>query len=99
MDTNTGQILTPEQIKKDLEKAMLLTGKQLDLTRQIKAERVDRNMSPVPGMTHDEAMAKFMPDVVPLKRLPNKGCKKCYGQGYTGRNVLTKKFVPCSCAL
>lgn len=91
MDTNTGQILTPDEIQRELQKAMLLTGKQLDLTREIKDRRDE------PKMTADEMMAKFMPDHVPLKRLPDPNCKKCYGVGHKGKNLSTGKYVPCRC--
>ncbi len=91
MDTNTGQILTPDQIKNQLEKAMLSTGKELDLAREIKAPRDE------PKMTADEMLAKFMPGVVPLSRLPDPKCRKCYGVGHRGKNLTTGKYVPCCC--
>lgn len=91
MDTSTGQILTPDQIKNELEKAMLLTGKELDLAREIKTDPAETKM------TADEMMAKFMPDVVPLKRLPDPKCRKCYGVGHRGKNLSTGKYVPCNC--
>ena len=28
---------------------------------------------------------------------PDPKCKKCYGVGHTGRNILTGLFVPCVC--
>jgi hypothetical protein len=28
---------------------------------------------------------------------PNKSCKKCYGRGYTGFNISTQAWVPCTC--
>ncbi len=91
MDTNTGQILTPDKVKEELEKAMLQTGKELDLAREIKADPAEAKM------TADQMMAKFMPDHVPLKRLPTKACKRCYGVGHLGKNLTTNKYVPCSC--
>ena len=48
-------------------------------------------------MSVDDFMAKFMPDMKPLKRLPKKSCKKCHGKGYTGRNTISGKYVPCVC--
>ncbi len=117
MDTSTGQILTPEQVKSELEKrrysSMLLTAKRLDLTmnteqrkyeersREIKGEKRRYSsapgMSPIPGMTMEEAMAKFLPDMVSLKGLPDPNCNSCYGRGHLGKNLTTGKFVPCSC--
>ena len=39
-------------------------------------------------------MAKVMN--IPINQ-PKKGCKKCYGRGWTGRDVKTKHPVPCNC--
>lgn len=30
---------------------------------------------------------------------PKKSCRRCFGRGYIGRNVLTNSVVPCSCIL
>ena len=49
------------------------------------------------SMTPEQFMEAFMPGQVPLERLPDKRCKKCYGRGHRGRNAETGKFVPCSC--
>lgn len=34
---------------------------------------------------------------VPLTALPSGSCKKCYGRGYTGRDINKKCFIMCSC--
>lgn len=83
MDTNTGKIYTAKELAREMELAKALT--------EPVAKEAPQEMS------IDEMMAKFMPDYVPLKSLPDKNCKKCYGQGHTGRNVVTGKFIPCSC--
>lgn len=36
-------------------------------------------------------------NLIPLKRLPLKNCKRCHGVGNLGRNVLTNMYVPCPC--
>jgi hypothetical protein len=33
----------------------------------------------------------------PLKKRPSQSCKKCYGRGYTGKNVTDFTYIPCSC--
>ncbi len=36
---------------------------------------------------------------IPVKRMPNPKCKRCYGVGNLGRNVETNKYVACPCVL
>lgn len=32
-----------------------------------------------------------------IGKVPKSGCKRCYGTGLVGRNLVTKKFVSCRC--
>lgn len=32
---------------------------------------------------------------IPLKQRPNSSCKKCYGRGYIGFNIITKSYELC----
>ncbi len=98
MDTTTGKILTSEEVKKELEQAMLSTGKHLDLIRDIEANKLGlTGEMEMPQTDYEDAMAEFLPDIKPLKSLPDRKCKKCYGLGHTGKNLTTGKYVPCSC--
>lgn len=36
------------------------------------------------------------PHQIPLKQLPNKNCKQCYGRFYSAYNRTTKSFTLCS---
>ena len=33
----------------------------------------------------------------PLKKKPSQSCKKCYGRGYTGKNLTDFTYIPCMC--
>ncbi len=92
MDTTTGKILTRAEMHRELRKVMKQTGKEADLAQTIKADNGQK-------ADVDKFMAAFMPDHVPLRKLPNKNCKGCHGVGYAGRNLATGKFVPCRCTL
>ena len=50
-----------------------------------------KDVSPLMQM---KAMAQANGMVLPD---PKKGCRKCYGRGYTSHNPETKSFTPCSC--
>lgn len=102
MDTTTGKILTPDEVEAEVEKAIFAPGKALELTRAKPWQGPggiykDDSGSPIPGMSMEEAMAKFLPDVKPLKKLPDPKCNHCYGLGNLGKNLTTGKYVPCSC--
>lgn len=32
-----------------------------------------------------------------IEKLPNPKCKKCFGRGYIGRDILTDHVIPCKC--
>lgn len=34
---------------------------------------------------------------VELARLPDPKCRRCYGLGHLGRNLITKMFIICKC--
>jgi hypothetical protein len=34
---------------------------------------------------------------IPLKKYPNKNCKKCYGRGHLGRNSQSYDYLVCDC--
>jgi len=34
---------------------------------------------------------------IQVARWPKKNCKRCYGRGWTGRNVITDEYVRCLC--
>ncbi len=36
-------------------------------------------------------------DLVELGNSPDKNCKRCFGRGYEGQDIYTKKFIPCQC--
>lgn len=94
MDTTTGKILTSDEVEVELDKAMKQAGKESEFVLE---RKIKNAMSPGLGMSMDEAMAKFLPDIKPLKNLPDPKCKRCYGLGNLGKNLTTGKYVPCSC--
>ncbi len=93
MDENTGEITTysPEDIKRLMAEAKSVPGTK----RLIARTETSRPRPPFPDV--DDFFKTFMPEQIPLKRLPVKGCKKCYGVGHRGKNLTTGKYVPCSC--
>lgn len=34
---------------------------------------------------------------VRLERRPNPGCKHCHGQGHRGKDIVTDRYILCSC--
>jgi len=34
---------------------------------------------------------------IPLQKLPNKSCSKCYGRGYKGRDAENYAYYACTC--
>jgi hypothetical protein len=34
---------------------------------------------------------------IPLRMLPKPNCNVCHGRGYSGYDVLNKKYIPCRC--
>jgi len=107
MDTNTGQILTADEVKAELEKAMALSAKMGDFAdlekggvprqRIARTETMPPKRSPEHVMSLDAAIQKYLSHVKPLKRLPGKKCNHCYGVGHLGKDLTTGKFIPCSC--
>ena len=87
MDENTGEVkvITQQDIAREIQRA-----KAEDIAKGIKFHDPRK-------MNADDFMRKFMPQMIPVKRLPKKNCKICHGSGNLGRNVLTNKFVPCPC--
>lgn len=45
----------------------------------------------------DAADKKFKEELEKGGIYPDKSCKKCYGRGYIGINVLTNEMIPCRC--
>jgi hypothetical protein len=37
--------------------------------------------------------------LIELEQLPDPDCKKCFGKGWTGRDVDTNDVIPCKCVL
>lgn len=54
----------------------------------------------VPQIKLDDAMGRLESvanNIVELRGEPDPQCRKCFGRGHTGRNLITNLFVPCSC--
>lgn len=85
MDTDTGKIYTEKEMKREL----VASG---GLVERASPGARDVFDSDVIGQFQED-----WPNMTPLKRLPKKKCKKCYGVGHRGRDTITNKFVPCVC--
>lgn len=90
MDTDTGKIYTQKEMERELLEAQ-------NNLRSVQRSIASIEKDPTDKRNIAELSARYMPKYAPLERLPNKKCKKCYGVGHRGRDVLTNKFVPCSC--
>jgi hypothetical protein len=64
---------------------------------EIDAKTLQKQLGQPVVSSADMLKAMEQRDLVPLKRLPLKNCKRCYGKGNLGRNVLTNMYVPCPC--
>ena len=41
--------------------------------------------------------AKKIRELVELKGMPKKSCKKCHGQGHVGFDIINQVYIICSC--
>lgn len=73
------------------------TGEIRTFTPEEVAAQIAKVDLRIPGLSEDELMRKLFPNHTPLKKLPDKNCRKCFGVGHRGKNLSTGKYVPCSC--
>ncbi len=51
-------------------------------------------IKPVNELTPEQLASKRW---VELGKRPNPGCRRCYGRGYTGRDLVTGNMIICRC--
>lgn len=44
-----------------------------------------------------ERLAAGLDPLIEVAREPDPGCKRCYGRGHVGKDVVTGRYVTCRC--